>query len=249
MANHRLLNNVDHADLKVRSRRCAELGDAVHYAIAYPSEFRNLQAHYPIFFHRDAGSGTFHAVAMLGFEKGENLFLTDTGPDKGPNAGTGWDADYIPLSVERGPFMIGFEPQDGSPVLHIDMDSPRLSSTEGNPIFLPHGGHTPYLERMMTVLNQLHQGHQMEQAFMETLLDMDLLEPLTLDLELDDGSQNRLAGFHVIHEEALYGLDGDGLARLNAANYLLPVYMAVASLSRIKPLIDRKNARRRAGLG
>ena len=71
MARIELLNNVDHQNLQVITTRSAELGDAQWYTPTFPHEFRNLQAHYPIFFTKNADSGKFQAVAMLGFEDGE----------------------------------------------------------------------------------------------------------------------------------------------------------------------------------
>ena len=87
MTNHVLLNNVDHKDLKVITTRSAEFGDDKKCAITFCWEFRSIQAHYPIFFTKDAETGEFASVAMFGFEDKENLFLNDTG----------WDASYIPL--------------------------------------------------------------------------------------------------------------------------------------------------------
>jgi hypothetical protein len=66
------------------------------------------------------------------------------------------------------------------------------------------------------------------------------------DIELDDGSQNRLAGFYTIHEERLAALDGAALERLNKAHYLPAIYMQIASLSNFRALIDRKNLANKA---
>jgi hypothetical protein len=62
-----------------------------------------------------------------------------------------------------------------------------------------------------------------------------------LDVELDDGSQNRLAGFYTINEDRLAQLSADQLARLHRDGYLQAIYMAVASLSQFRGLIQRKN--------
>ena len=51
-------------------------------------------------------------------------------------------------------------------------------------------------------------------AFIAAMVENDLLESFVLDVELDDGSQNRLAGFHTINEERLGALGGDALERL-----------------------------------
>jgi hypothetical protein len=229
MPNTVLLNNVDHKDLRVITRRGAEYGDDVMSAVAFPAEFRNLQAHYPIVFDKTPDGITFQPLALLGFESGQNLFL-------GPS---GWDATYVPLAIERQPFFIGI---DGAElVIHVDLDSPRLSATTGEPVFLPHGGTTEFLERMNSMLLAIHQGLQSTPAFIAALLEHELLESFVLDIELDDGSQNRLAGFYTIHEDRLAALGGAALEGLHRAGHLQAIYMAIASLSNFRALIERRN--------
>ena len=83
-------------------------------------------------------------------------------------------------------------------------------------------------------------------AFSETLVKHELIESFTLDVALDDGSQNRLAGFYTINEERLAALDAAALDSLHKAGYLSAIYFQLASLSNFRALIDRKNARRAA---
>ena len=64
---------------------------------------------------------------------------------------------------------------------------------------------------------------------------------VTLDIAFNDGSKKTLQGFYSIAEERLYQLKGDALESLNQAGYLQPVFMAVASLSRVRDLIERRN--------
>lgn len=229
-----LLNNIDHKDLRVITARGAAWGDAVMSALTFPDEFRTLQAHYPIVFHKpDDGSG-FQALALLGFEQGENLFL----------AGDTWDAPAIPLTVERQPFLIGV---DGEQLMvHVDLDSPRLSTREGEPLFLEQGGNGDYLERMNGVLLAIHRGLQGAGTFVAALLEHELLESFVADITLDDGSENRLAGFYTINEERLAALDGAALERLHRAGHLQAIYMVLASMSNFRTLIDRKNRRHAA---
>jgi len=234
MTNNVLLNNVDHKDLRVITTRSARYGDDAMYAITFPSEFRNIQAHYPIVFRKNA-QGQFEPIALLGFQERQNLFLTRRG----------WDATYIPLTIDRLPFLIGFS-ADKQPMMHVDLDSPRISRTEGEPVFLPHGGNTEFLERMSSVLLAIHQGIAGIQPFVAALQEHDLLESFVLDVQLANGSQNRLAGFYSIHEERLLGLDGAVLERFNRAGYLQAIHMAIASLSQFRALIERMN-RRNAG--
>ena len=230
MANHALLNNVDHKNLRVVTTRGAAYGDAVMSALTFPAEFRDLQACYPIVFAQD-GNGSYDAIALLGFEPGENLFL---GPD-------GWDAPAIPLTVERQPFMIGRGGDELS--VHIDLDSPRVrdGGIEGEALFLTYGGTSEYLERISSVLRTIHDGLAASRAFVAALVELELIESFVLDVELDDGSQNRLAGFYTINEDRLAQLSADQLAGLHAKGYLQAIYMAVASLAQFRALIQRKN--------
>ena len=48
MAQHALVNNIDHKDIKIINKRSAELGDDLWYALTFPREFRSVQTHYPI---------------------------------------------------------------------------------------------------------------------------------------------------------------------------------------------------------
>jgi SapC len=228
MANSVLLNNIDHKDLRVITTRGAEYGDDVMFALTFPAEFRNIQAHYPIVFRKSA-EGQFQPLALLGFRERQNLFL-------GP---AGWEATYLPLMIERQPFMIGVAQQQM--MMHIDLDSPRVSRNAGERLFREHGGTSEFLERMNSVLLTIHQGLERTPAFVAALLEHNLLESFVLDITLDDGSQNRLTGFYTINEERLNALDGGALERLNKAGHLQPVYMAIASLSNFRALIERQN--------
>lgn len=229
MTNAVLLNNIDHRDLRIVTRRGAEYGDGVMSAFAFPDEFRNLQAYYPIVFQKSADGANFHPLVLFGFKEGQNLFLDSEG----------WDATYLPLSLESPPFLIGFA--DGEMVIHVDLDSPRISAIEGEAVFLPHGGNTEFLERVNSVLLAIHEGLGRASEFVARLVEHDLLESFVLDVELHDGSQHRLVGFHTINEERLGALGGDVLERLSLAGDLHAAYMVIASLSNIRKLIDRQN--------
>lgn len=245
MANFQLLNNVDHRDLKVIVDRSAELGDNLAYAVTFPSEFRSLQRHYPVFFIKHSQTGEFQAIAMLGVEQGENLFLDETG----------WDAAYLPLNVVRQPFLIGFQDKEDNgtltrePVISVDMDHPRVNTERGEPVFLEHGGQSEFLQKMNSILNLLHEGMLRSKPFFDTLCELDLLESFVLDVRLDDGSEHRLTGFYTINEDVLRKLSGDQLAMLNGRGYLEAIYMAVASTANLPALLERKNRRQKARAG
>lgn len=225
-----LLNNVQHHDMRIIRRYGAPLGDNVMGALTFPAEFRDVQLCYPIVFRKTADGQSFEPLALFGFEEGHNLFL----------AGERWEAPYIPLMVERQPFLIGVNGEEL--MVHVDLDHPRVSQSEGEPVFKPHGGHTDYLERVNAMLLAIHQGMQALPGFVAALQQYELLESFALDVQLNDGSQNRLIGFHTINEDRLQALGGEAIAKLHQAGYLQPIYLVIASLSNFRLLIDRKNA-------
>ena len=236
MSDHVILTAEDHRDLRIRTQRAPELGDAVMTCITVPSEFRRVQTHYPILFQLDATRDSFTALAMFGFEPGENLFLTEAG----------WDARYRPLAIDSQPFLVGRGAGDVRQV-HIDMASPRIAAGEGTRVFDETGRPTPYLERIADQLRALDTDYVASADFFAALRRYELLEPLTMDVTLDDGSKNRLVGYHVIDEDRLVALDGVAVADLHASGHMMPIFMALASLGNIGDLVARKNRRMTRG--
>ncbi|WP_375390496.1 SapC family protein [uncultured Sphingomonas sp.] len=235
MSAHAILTAEAHRDLRVRTEHGEALGDAVMCCIVVPDEFRKVQEEYPILFRLNAERDSFTALAMFGFQDGENLFL----------AGDRWDARMRPLAMEIQPFLIGATPNGATKQIHVDLASPRLG--DGVRLFDEDGQPTPYLEHVAEQLGALDAGYQGAHDFFAALRRHELLEPLMVDVTTEDGSSNRLVGFHAIDEDRLAGLDAGALAELNDEGHLLPIFMAVASLGKIGALVERKNRRLRNG--
>jgi hypothetical protein len=232
MTQHALLSNVEHKDLRVITARGKQYGDEIMYAFTFPAEFRNVQAYYPIVFAKTP-DGAFSPLALFGFHQGQNLFLKDGK----------WDATYLPVMVERQPFLIGNAPN--GKVIHIDLDHPRVNrgpgDGEGQRVFLEHGGSTEYLEHISKVLGYIDESVAATPAFVAALLEHDLLESFALDIQFSDGKQHRFEGFHAISEDKLRKLDGAALGKLHERGYLQALFMAIASLSKFRDLIERAN--------
>jgi hypothetical protein len=242
MARHVLLNNVQHKNLRVITRSSVHFGDNIGGVVIFPTEFREAQREYPIFFRKEPGTDDYLAVAMLGFAKDENLYLDEHG----------WNARYIPAVVARGPFLIGFQEEnvDGeirkSPVIHIDLDHPRVSETEGEPLFLAMGGQTPYLQRVAAVLDAIHRGLAIGKEMFAAYTALDLVVPLNLEVRLTEDQRHRLHGYFTLDADRLGALDAPSLERLHKAGFLELAFLALASLNNFQKLVDRKLARHRA---
>ena len=237
MPNYQLLNNVDHGSLKVITKRGARYGDNLMFVTTFPIEMRAVQAHYPILLHKQPNSGQFTPIALFGFEEGENLFLD----------GESWRTPYIPMMIRRSPFLIGFHRRNPGAarerVVTIDLDSPRVSEHEGTALFLRQGGNSEFLEGIANMLETIHNGHEQNAAFVEALLEHELIEGITLDIRLHDQSRNQLQGMYGLNDERLQQLSVPALGRLNSAGFLLPAYMMLASQSQLGRLVDLRNAR------
>ena len=103
------------------------------------------------------------AAPCWGLTPGENLFLAE---------GNRYDA-YRPLNLQRGPFYTA----GGD--LAIDLDSSRIDAAGGEPVFSECGEPTPYLQSIMALMRELRPGLERTKVFVETLMKLKLVEPLT----------------------------------------------------------------------
>ena len=240
-----LLNNISHKDLRVRSDYSVDLGDNIPSCVTFITEFAEVQKEYPILFRKDRETAEFQAVVLFGFRKNENLFLA--APDSSPQKHRGWNASYVPAAVARGPFMIGYQNQTENgeerkvPVIHVDMDNPKVSQDEGARVFLEQGGNSPYLEQISRMLNLIRDGMNLNRPMFDAFDRYSLIEDVTVDIDLNNGDKHRLNDFYTINADKLMVLDGEVLQKLNRSGFLQAAYFVVASLSNIKRLVDIKN--------
>lgn len=236
-----LLNNVTHKDLRVIIRYGKEFGDGVNQVPVFPTEYADVQREYPILLRKrkDEGDGEYQSIALLGFSREENLFLEDGR----------WNAGYIPGVVARGPFLIGFQKREEGgqvlhePVIHVDMDNPKVSEREGEPVFLPHGGNSPYLERVSTILGGISDGISVQRSMFEAFDALGLIEPVSIQIEVHEDEKYDLQGLYTVSEVKLSSLDAESLERLNRAGFLQGAFLLIASLGNIQKLIQMKRRR------
>lgn len=240
MGQHVLLNNVDHHDLRLITRHGAAFGDAVNQALVFPSEYQEIQRHYPIFFRRTE-DGAFKSVALLGFDKDENLFLK----------GESWNAAYIPAMHRVSPFLIGQPkaapgqdlPADAEAMILVDADHARISHSEGEALFQPHGGNSPVLGQVTRTLQQVYAGAQASEAMFAAFIETGLLAPIEIEVKVNDTQSFRLTDMFTVSVDALRSLDGAALQALNQRGFLPLAFSVVSSMGNLSHMIDLKNGR------
>ncbi|ESQ73670.1 SapC family protein [Asticcacaulis sp. AC402] len=237
------LDNFEHRDLKIITRHAAELGDIINQALVVPTEYGDLQREYPIFFRLNSEGG-FESFVLLGLDKDENLYLDE---DR-------WNARYVPAILTRGPFLIGFGPDEGGGesrrdlVVNVDLDHPRISRSEGEPLFLTHGGNAPALERATQALRVIHAGAEMSGSMFDAFYAAGLIAPVEIDIRIDDSMHYKLPELFSISADALAGMDAATLKTLHEKGYLALALHVVSSMGNLRHMINLK-ARRRADRG
>jgi SapC len=231
MTNIVILNSLTHRDVRVQAEASARFGDNQRFVPVVIAEFPLLVTNYPVLFSKDTDTGAFFCGAMLGIDEGENLFLKD---------GKGHEG-YRPLNLQRAPFFVSGEE------LAIDLDHARIAAHEGQVLFNADGQPTPYLESIKAAFQQLKPGIEMTKRFTETLLKLNLLEPVDIVLGFDDGSKRNLVDLYTVNQEVLRALPDASVIELFRRGYLQLIYLLIASLKQIPVLAKKKNDRFLAG--
>ncbi|MEM9572832.1 MAG: SapC family protein [Pseudomonadota bacterium] len=235
MSNYQLLDNVAHADLKVNVGFGAAFGDNINQALVFPTEFQELQREYPIFF-RKSEEDKYYAIVLLGLDRDENLFLENDV----------WNARYIPAAQMRGPFSVALRMGDdglrenAEPLIQIDLDNPRVSKNAGEPIFLPHGGQTPYLEHVTQQLRKIHIGASIVDEFFGELDSIGLIEPITVEAKFTETEQYTVPDIYTISASRMMSLTGEELYKLNQLGLLEHCFAILASADNVSRIVDMK---------
>ena len=225
MSNVVLLDSQLHRKLRVHAKAAAHYGDNQRFVPVVVNEFHALAMHYPILFSKNADTGQFYCGAMLGFDTGENLFLDE---HRSLSA-------YRPLSLQRGPFLAA-----GSD-LAIDLDHPRVAPSGDQELFTEAGEPTTYLQSIMGLMRELHPGLERTRIFIDTLMSLKLIEPMTISARFDDGANREFTGLYTINRDQLKQLADPMVLDLFRRGYLQLIYLMLASLDHVSALAQRKN--------
>lgn len=237
-----LLTSDQHRAVAVDTRARPEYGDMVNRAVALSAEFNDLHREYPLLLRKTDEAPGFIAHAILGFEKDENLFV----------AGDRWISTFIPATLARGPFSLGYmRADDGNdaaanakPALRVMIDDqhPRLRA-DGQPVFLPLGGETPYLQGIKRVLQTVDAGLRADHLLYGELVAMELLEEIKIQISVFPELRYDFSGYFSINQQKLAALNAEQLLRLHRLGLLGLIYFLLSSLGNFQRLVNLKIAR------
>jgi hypothetical protein len=230
------LSRSEHAGLRIRADLVEATTASQHLIPVVVSEFRKAATQYPLVFAKNPETGRFGSYVLNGLGVEENLFWS----------GTELNVAYVPLNVRRQPFFVGTDDAPQSPatnVLCIDLDSPCVDASGAKTIVNPDGSDSAYLQEILSILGELVAGKQRTEQFIASLLSLDLLAPIVLEIVLDDGTPLQVQGLYGLDEEKFRQLDAAKITSLWRAGYLDLIYAVIMASGQIFNLIRLKNQR------
>ena len=227
------LSRSAHSSLRIRADRVEATVATQHLIPLVVSEFRKAAIQYPIVFAKHPDTGRFAPYALCGLAVEENLFWS----------GTELDVSYVPLNVRRQPFYVGTDDTAATNVLCIDIDSPCLDATGTQTIVAADGSDSAYLKEILAILGELVAGKAATEQFVATVLSLDLLAPIMLDIVLDDRTPLQVNGLYHLDEEKFRQLDAGELTKLWSRGDLDLLYALMIASGQIFRLIRLKNQR------
>ena len=235
------LSRSEHAGLRIRADLVETCASSQHLMPVVASEFRKAATQYPIVFAKHPETGRFDSYVLNGLDVKENLFWT----------GTELDVAYVPLNVRRQPFYVGtseaVSDARATNVLCIDLDSPCIEASGGKALVNSDGSDSAYLKEILSILGKLVAGKSRTEQFIATVLSLELLAPILLDIVLDDKTPLQLKGLYGLDEDRFRQLDEGSIARLWKSGDLDLIYSLLISSGQIFKLIRLKNQRIASG--
>jgi hypothetical protein len=191
---------------------------------------------YPIAFVSGDGERSFLAMAILGLEAQQNLFVNEKGT---------WDANtYVPAYVRRYPFCMARVTADGKEQAErIACVEKSAVSDEGEALYDDKGQPLPTWETTKNLLFEFEADLTRTEEMCAALQSLGLFEPFTVQAVPKGGAPLAMTGVHRVAEQKLAELSADDLKKLVQNGVLPRVYAHILSQLNFQRLLDRRAAK------
>lgn len=197
-------------------------------------EFFDAGRQFPVIFTATADKKVL-PVALLGLEKGENLFVNEEGA---------WIGQYIPAYIRRYPF-ITTDSVEGKMIICYDEAFDGFNMEGGVPLF--EGGEpTAKMQEIQSFLQDYYVQMKKTEQFCANLLESNMLRQIDLQASMKDGRSYPLKGMLVVDEQKLAQLPDNDVIKLFRSGQLAMINAHLMSLRNFGVLIDRKAGRKSA---
>lgn len=220
-----LLDPVRHHALRVDAMAGAAARQFVQIG---RSEIALAAADMPLCLVKDAQTGRFSLIALLGLIEPRNLFWHDAG----------MRATYLPRAAALTGFRLDAAGTGG---LAVDEADAALGA-RGDALFTADRSPAPIVADVRAGLEALVSDIGAAQALIDDYARLRLIRPLSITLRLSDGHEHVVAGLYGVDEEALATLDGATVVAMHRADQLAPAAVLAASLAQVERLRQLHNA-------
>ncbi|NRA70042.1 MAG: SapC family protein [Gammaproteobacteria bacterium] len=225
MANIQPITSTTHAAIKIKNNPHLLQSKNSHMTPVIIHEFATAAQEFPVVFIKDPDTGQFRAIALLGLNPNQNLFIKNGE----------WQAQYIPEALTIYPFVLSNDTNNNdSLLLCLDADSSLVNEQEGAALFDEKGQQMPWLAEKGEQLVSLVEKNQLTEMFIKALTDNDLLKPQTLTIQTPQGKDYSLNGLYVIDQQQLDQLDDPSYSVLRQRGFIAPIYASLMSMQRVK---------------
>ncbi|GHE86936.1 SapC family protein [Thalassotalea profundi] len=197
------LDALKHQQLRVMPCQLMDRKNQVHLIDIFPAEIALLAQELPLFFNKDSETGQFNLITLMGLTIDENLLIENSQ----------WCGRYLPLKFQAQPFyLLPAELEQSSPQenkqdstlmnIVIDRADDRVQELSGEKLF-NDGVPSEYLKNRIKILKQITEGYTELDSLTAFYLENELIEPLTLDITLNNKQKLSITGLYTIHRALL----------------------------------------------
>ncbi len=227
------VNKQRHKDWSVKAGKSYDFAKRINSVPLTAVELPSAAAEYGIIF-----AGNESAVmpaAILGVREQENLYVDDNGQ---------WEANYLPAFIRRYPFVFSVSAEGDRFTLCIDEQFSGCNQEGiGEKLFDAEGERTQYLQNVLNFSSEYQRQFKRTQAFCKRLQELELLEPMQVQISLPSGRKFGLGGFQAVSRERLKKLSDEQLLALAKSDELELIYVHMHSLQNLQNLVNRIAAR------
>lgn len=200
------------------------------------SEFAPAACDYPIAFITGDNGKTFVAMAVLGIENQQNLFVR---PD------STWETSvYLPAYVRRYPFCMSRVSVNGAEQAErVACIEKSALDENGEALFDAKGQPLPIWTERRKLLFEYEADLARTDEMSRALAALGLFEPFTMQAVPKQGTPLALTGLHRVSEQKLHDLPPEKLKELAQSGRLARVYAHLVSLHNFARLLERRAAR------
>jgi hypothetical protein len=223
-----------HSKLKVKLTGNLEQAKEYNLVSISIGELSATASNFPVVLIEHPENKNLRPVAMMGLRPGENVYYGETR----------WDCTYIPLVLQRAPFVIGYDDREedvNSLTACIDTSSPLVNETEGEPLFKEDGEASDYLVNRNQLLQAIFEGERFTEGFVNKVKELDLISPVEILIQPESGEPRKVSGMYTLNERKLKELTQEQQLELLKEDYLPACYIIMASLFQVHRLMGLRD--------